>query len=54
MPRRLPTKYGQESQNHCFQGGTIYYDAASGLIWVENQIYLGANENLIGKARFKQ
>ncbi len=51
---RLPSGYGQESQDHCFQGGTIYNDAASGLIWVENQIYLGANETVMGKARFEQ
>ncbi len=29
-------------------------DAASGLIWVENQVSLGANEMVMGKARFKQ
>jgi hypothetical protein len=28
--------------------------AASGLIWVENQISLGANETVMGKAYFKQ
>ena len=43
-PGRLPTGYGRESQDRCFQGGTIYNDAASGLIWVENQVSLGANE----------
>jgi hypothetical protein len=31
-PGRLPTGYGQESQDRRFQGGTIYSDAASGLI----------------------
>jgi hypothetical protein len=34
--------------------GTIYNDAASGLIWVENQVSLGANETIMGKACFKQ
>jgi hypothetical protein len=29
---QLPEGYGQESANWCFQGGTIYIDAASGLI----------------------
>ena len=28
--------------------------AASGLIWVENQVSLGANETVMGKARFEQ
>jgi hypothetical protein len=32
MPRRLPTGYGRESQDHRYQGGTIFDDAASGLI----------------------
>jgi len=53
-PKRLPTGYGRESQDRRFQGGTIYNDAASGLIWVENQVSLGANETVMGKARFKQ
>ena len=30
-PGRLPTGYGQESQDRRFQGSTIYNDAASGL-----------------------
>ena len=47
-PGRLPT------QDHRFQGGTIYNDAASGSIWVENQVSLGANEMVMGKARFEQ
>ena len=37
-----------------FNGGTIYSDAASGLIWVENQVSLGANETVMGKERFEQ
>jgi len=50
----LPTGYGRESQDRRFQGGTIYNDAASGLIWVENQVSLGANETVMGMAHFKQ
>jgi hypothetical protein len=53
-PRRLPTGYGRESQDCHFQGGTIFNDAASGLIWVENQVYLGANKTVMGKAHFEQ
>jgi hypothetical protein len=37
-----------------FQGGTIYNNAASGLIWVENLVSLGANETVMGKACFEQ
>ena len=29
-------------------------DAASGLIWVENQVSLGANETIMGRERFEQ
>ena len=34
--------------------GGIYNDAASGLIWVENQVSLGANETVMGKSHFEQ
>ncbi len=54
MPGCLPTGYGCESQDHHFQSGTIFNDAASGLIWVENQVSLGANETVMGKVHFKQ
>ncbi len=53
-PGCLLTGYGQESQDRCFQGGTIFNDAASGLIWVENQVSLGADEMIMGKVCFKQ
>jgi hypothetical protein len=54
MPRRLPTGYGCESQDCHFQGGTIFNDAASGLIWIKNQVSLGASKTAMGKACFKQ
>ena len=47
----LPSGYGRESCNGRFHGGTIYNDAASGLIWVENQVSLGASETIMGKER---
>jgi hypothetical protein len=40
-PGQLPEGYGRKSADRHFQGGTIYIDAASGLIWVENQVSLG-------------
>jgi hypothetical protein len=54
MPKGLPTGYGHESQDCCFQGSTIFNDAASGLIWVENQVSIGANKTVMGKALFEQ
>ena len=35
-PGRLPSGFGRERDNYRFLGGTIYNDATSGLIWVEN------------------
>jgi hypothetical protein len=48
-PSQLPEGYGHESADRRFQGGTIYNDAALGLIWVESQVSLGANEMVMGK-----
>jgi hypothetical protein len=53
-PGQLPEGYGRESTDCCFLGGTIYNNAASGLIWVENQVSLGANETVMGKSYFEQ
>ena len=53
-PGRLPSGNGCEVSTRRFNGGTIYNDAASGLIWVENQVSLGANETVMGKERFEQ
>jgi hypothetical protein len=50
----LPEGCGRESKERRFQGGTIYTDAALGLIWVENQVSLGADETVMGKACFEQ
>ncbi len=53
-PGCLPKGYGCKSADCHFQGGTIYNDAASGLIWVANQVSLGANETVMGKSCFEQ
>ena len=46
-PGRLPSGYGRERLQNRFHGSTIYNDTASGLIWVENQVSLGANETIL-------
>jgi hypothetical protein len=51
-PGRLPSGYGCSGKR--FNGGTIYNDAASGLIWVENQVSLRTSETIMGKERFEQ
>ena len=53
-PGRLPSGFGRERHNNRFHGGTIYNDAASGLIWVENPVSLAANETIVGKSQFEQ
>ena len=53
-PGRQMKGFGREGAHGCYQGGTIYHDAASGLIWVENQVSLGASETIMGKERFEQ
>ena len=53
-PGRLPNGYGRERCENHFHGGTIYNDAASGLIWVENQVSLGAKETVLGNSRFEE
>ena len=53
-PGRLPTGYGRESPEKRFHGGTIFRDAASGVIWLENQVSLGANETVMSKIKFEE
>ena len=51
-PCRLPSGYGRSGRR--FNGGTIYNDASSGLIWVKNQVSLGTSETIMGRERFEQ
>ena len=53
-PGRIPSGYGCEGSNGRFHGGTIYNDAQSGFIWVENKVSLGSSKNIMGKERFEQ
>jgi len=46
--------YGRESSESGIHGGTVYVDAASGLVRVELQVSLGANETVFGKHKFEQ
>lgn len=51
---RLPTGYGREKPENRYSGGTIFNDAASGAIWVENQVSLGAFETVMSKRKFEE
>ena len=54
VPGRLPSGYGRENDNARFHGGTIFRDAGTGIIWIENQISLGAGETVLSKIRFEE
>ena len=51
-PGSLTIGYGGGSCDHCYQVGTIYNDATSSLVWVENQLSLGSHETFMGKSQF--
>ena len=53
-PGRLEKGYGREAPHLSYHGGTIYTDAASGVIFVQNQISLGAGETVLGKMKFEE
>ena len=53
-PGRLPEGYGREGENNRFHGGTIFRDAATKIIHVENQVSLGAGETVLSKIRFEE
>ncbi len=53
-PGWLFSGYGREAQHNWFHGGTIFNDAASGAIWVEHQVSLGAGETICAKERFEE
>ena len=48
------TGYGKEGGHNCSHGGTIFNDAATSVIWVENQVFLGAGETVMAKTCFEE
>ena len=53
-PGRQQDGYGREGENNRYHGGTIFNDAASGIIWAENQISLGAGDTIMAKDVFEE
>jgi hypothetical protein len=53
-PGRLPTGFGRESNTNMFHGGTIFRDAGSKYIHVQNQVSLGAGETITSKLAFEE
>ncbi len=52
-PGRSLLYYGKEQSHNQFHGGTIFHDAATGLVWAENQFSLGAGKTLMAKKCFE-
>ena len=52
-PGCLPTGFGRESITNMFHCGTIFRDAASKYIHVQNQVSLGAGETVNAKVGFE-
>ena len=52
-PELLSSDFVREVSNSCFRGGTVFNDAATGIIWVENQISLGSGETFVYKQQPK-
>ena len=52
-PGRLPTGFGNGSHVDIFHGGTIFRDAASKAIYVQNQVSLGAGVTIKIRCNFR-
>jgi hypothetical protein len=50
----LLSGFGCENDRDKLHGGTIFQDAATGIIWVECQVSLGAGETIMSKMRFEE
>ena len=46
--------YDRESNNYQYHVSTVFSDAASGIIWVENQVLLETVETVLGKNKFDE
>ncbi len=53
-PGWLPSGCGRELNVNMFHGGTIFHDAASKLIHIENHVSLGAGETLTAKLQIEE
>ena len=54
LPGRLPNTYGKENEKDKYTGGTVFIDEASSMIFVENQVSLGAAEIIRTKHKFER
>jgi hypothetical protein len=52
-PGRLTTGYGKGLTHEMYSGGSLWVDAASGLVYVAMQISMDTHETLLGKHKFE-
>ena len=53
-PGQLFTGYGWEGYTNWFHGGNIFNDTATGVIWVKNQVSLGAGKTIMVMTHYKE
>jgi hypothetical protein len=46
--------FGHKNAHDKLQGCTIFQDSATGIIWVESQVSLGAGETIMSKLQFEE
>jgi hypothetical protein len=51
---QLLSSFGCEHARDKLHGGTIFQDAATGIIWVECQVSVGAGETIMSKMHFEE
>jgi hypothetical protein len=51
---RLPTSFGKESSSSKYVGGTLFYDHASGRIYVQHQVSLSGPDTVRAKEAFER
>ena len=54
MPGNIPEGYGQGAESSKFYGSTIFHDAASKIIHIEDQVTLAAGEMVMTNERFEE
>ena len=54
IPRRLPHTYGKEKKDDQYNGGTLFIDHASSMVFIQHQVSLRTGEALQAKHKFEQ
>ena len=54
IPGRLPHTYGKEKKDDQYNGGTLFIDHASSMVFIQHQVSLRTGETLQAKQKFEQ